>query len=209
VAKIEIRVSDLSGRQIEDEGYRAQLVVERHPNFSEPITLDVLPKDISSQIEERDEDFVVLTYYPPEEEQTGPQQVLMPLDEFNTLSTQGDMNEVLENAHRAQEEEQRSRRRVTRRSAGGRRQQQDTRRRERVDYTSAEHAGEPHRGTVSEREAEYVRNNLDEVNARLRQRGHREIDPNDPKMAADYGFPPPVGRSEVEERVEEEEASPS
>jgi hypothetical protein len=41
------------------------------------------------------------------------------------------------------------------------------------------------------------------VNERLDREGKRTIDPTDPKMAADYGFPPPVGRDEVEEIIDE------
>ena len=39
---------------------------------------------------------------------------------------------------------------------------------------------------------------MDEVNARLRERGEREIDPNDPEMAVRYRFEPPVGRDDAE-----------
>jgi hypothetical protein len=65
---------------------------------------------------------------------------------------------------------------------------------ERIDYTSSEHAGEPHRGRITDAEKEYVRNNLEEVNARLERDGYRTIDPNDPKMAERYGLSPaPTG----------------
>ena len=68
------------------------------------------------------------------------------------------------------------------------RRRQTGERRARVDYTSPEHAGEPHRGTISEAEKAYVRDHLDEVNERLRGQGIREIDPTDPELAERYGL---------------------
>jgi hypothetical protein len=91
---------------------------------------------------------------------------------------------VLQNALREQQEQdgrQRGRR-GTRRGTGQRRQ--------RRDFASPEHAGEPHRGRITDAEKEYVRNNLDEVNRRLRDKGMREIDPSDPEMAERYGLTP-------------------
>ena len=180
-----IKVSDLTGEQIGDEREAARLVVEKHPNFAEPITLDVHPEEVIGALEEQEPRFVVLTYYPPAGQGVEPRQAVMPLEEFNALATKQEMNQVLENANRAQQEEQRG---VRGRRRGGRQTQQ--RRRARVDYASPEHAGEPHAGRVSPAEQEYVREYLDEVNARLREQGVREIDPTDPEMASRYGLTP-------------------
>ncbi len=87
------------------------------------------------------------------------------------------------------------------RSSGDR--QQETRRRERIEYSSPKHAGERHPGRITEGEKEYVRDHLDEVNARLREQGRREIDPTDPLMAERYGL-----RQEPEEAVVIEETPP-
>ena len=57
-----------------------------------------------------------------------------------------------------------------------------------MNYASIEHAGTPHRGRVTEAEAEMVRNNLDEVNERLVRDGYPSIDPNDEKAKKRYGF---------------------
>jgi hypothetical protein len=60
-----------------------------------------------------------------------------------------------------------------------------------------------HPGIVSETEKEYVRNHLDEVNARLREQGKREIDPADPEVAERYGLQQePVEAEIVAERPE-------
>ena len=181
---ITIKVSDLTGEQITDEGQLARLVVEGHPDFPEPITLEVLPSEVEEKIP-TDQDFVILSYYHPTD--PTPKNFLMPLEEFNSLATQGDMDSVLQNALGNQQQQ-----RERPRGRGGRRgrRQQGTPTRQRIDYTSPEHAGEPHRGTISEAEKAYVRDHLDEVNERLRGQGIREIDPNDPEMAERYGLAP-------------------
>jgi len=57
-----------------------------------------------------------------------------------------------------------------------------------VNYATLEHAGEPHRGRITEAEKELVRKNLDTVNKRLRDAGQREIDPADQAMRDRYGL---------------------
>lgn len=59
---------------------------------------------------------------------------------------------------------------------------------DRIDYSSPEHAGKPHRGRITEAEAEYVRANLDAVNKRLSDEGLRMLDPADPKTIQRYGL---------------------
>ncbi len=61
---------------------------------------------------------------------------------------------------------------------------------ERIDYSSPEHAGKPHRGRVTEAEASYVREHFDEVNQRLSSEGLRQLDPADPKTKQRYGLSP-------------------
>jgi hypothetical protein len=57
-----------------------------------------------------------------------------------------------------------------------------------IDYSSPEHAGNPHRGRVTEAEAAYVREHFDEVNARLSREGLRMLDPSDSKTKDRYGL---------------------
>jgi len=93
---------------------------------------------------------------------------------------------ILSDALRAQQEAERPRGRRGRRTTGEKRP--------RKDYTSPEHAGEPHRGRITDEEKAYVQTHLDEVNARLADKGMRKIDPNDPDMAERYGLTPaPTG----------------
>jgi hypothetical protein len=57
---------------------------------------------------------------------------------------------------------------------------------------------DPHRGTISEIEKTVVQENLDAVNARLREKGMREIDPPDPELARRYGLmQEPIEEAEV------------
>jgi hypothetical protein len=100
-------------------------------------------------------------------------------DRVNRLFGGEDPSEILRNALR----EQRRKRREGQTESTPRLE-----RRERIDYASPEHASEPHRGLISEAERAYVREHLEEVNARLREQGMREIDPDDPGMAERYGF---------------------
>lgn len=185
MAQITIKVSDLTHEPIEEEQPAAQLIVEHHPDFQEPITLDVVPQEVERVFAGQEEQqYVVLRYQP----QNGDaQQIVMPLGEFNALASIQDMQQVLEAALRNQQEEQ-SRKRGGRRQGGrrGSRGQQ----KERTDYASAEHAGEPHRGRVTEAERAYVSEHLEEVNKRLRSQGMREIDQNDPEMVERYGLTP-------------------
>jgi hypothetical protein len=184
-----VRVSDLTGEEIPDEQSARRLIVE-HPDFPEPIGLDVVPEDVEPYITEELKRFVVLSYEDPQ--QPEPQRFILLLEDFENLFQKGDSTSVLQKALQAQQQEQREAQ-AARRGRGRRTAASGTTgTQERVDYSSPEHAGEPHRGTVSEGEKEYVRNNLGVVNRRLREQGLREIDPSDPRMAARYGFPPPV-----------------
>lgn len=180
MAKITINVSDLTHEPIDEEQPAAQLIVEHHPDYQEPITLDVLPQEVERVFAGQEEQqYVVLRYVPQNGDS---RQVVMLLEEFNTLATVSDMQKVLEAAKRNQQQEQRGR--GSRR--GGRQQRQ------RIDYASAEHAGEPHRGRITDAEREYVRDHLPEVNERLKAQGIREIDPTDPEMSERYGLRQPL-----------------
>ncbi len=57
-----------------------------------------------------------------------------------------------------------------------------------IDYSSPEHAGTPHRGRVTEAEAAYVREHFDVVNKRLAAEGKPMLDPADEKTKKRYGL---------------------
>jgi hypothetical protein len=178
VATKTIKVSDLSGAEIGGDENLARIVVEEHPDYSEPVTLEVLAEEVEDRLP-LEQNFVRVTYYPSEASGGEERTIVLSLEEFNNLSTDSDMETILSDAYREQQErEGRRRGRRGRRGAGERRP--------RVNYSSPEHAGEPHRGRITDEEKEYVRNNLAEVNARLERDGYRTIDPEDPDMAERY-----------------------
>jgi hypothetical protein len=203
VATKTVRVSDLTGTEIpETEGTR--LIVE-HPDFPEPIGLDVLPQEVQDYVRDENTRFVVLSIENPEN--PNPQRFVLPFEEFERLFQSGDSQTVLADAYTAQQQEREAQ--TARRGRGRRRAAASGRqsRRQRIDYTTPEHAGEPHRGTISEAEKDYVRTNLRDVNKRRREQGHPEIDPSNPRDAAKYGFESPVngGPSDVDTSTESRE----
>jgi hypothetical protein len=179
---ITVKVSDLTGKQFEPDEQVARIVVEEHPDFEESITLEVKPEDVEGKLPV-EQDFVAISYYLHEEPE--PRRFLMSRAEFDNLFENANSDEVLKHALAVQQEGQQ---RTRGRRKGGRRQAAQAR--ERIDYSSPEHAGEPHPGRITEAEKEYVRNNLAQVNERLRAQDKRTIDPSDPMMAERYGLTP-------------------
>jgi len=175
-----VKVSDLTGEEIGGEENLARLVVEEHPNLPGSVTLEVLPEEVEDQLPV-EQNFVRVTYFPPSGNGGEERSLVLSVEEFNSLSTDFDMETILEDALRKQQEREGRRR--------GRRGRRGTgERRPRVDYSSPEHAGEPHRGRITDAEKEYVQENLTEVNVRLERDGLRTIDPNDRDMAERYGL---------------------
>lgn len=188
MAQVTVRVSDLSGNQIPDDQSGTRLIVE-HPDFSEPIGLDVLAEEVQPHLSEQATRFVVLSMSDPES--PNQERYVMSIEDFEKLFQTGNSTSVLQEAFETQQQERESA--LSSRGTGKRAAASgSTGTRKRIDYSSPEHAGKPHRGTISEAEKEYVRNNLDEVNRRNREQGFPEIDLNDPRTAARYEFPPPV-----------------
>jgi hypothetical protein len=176
VAVKQIRVSDLSGKQADDDQL-ARLVIHKHPQHRGPITLDVLPEEIGGLPES--ESFVSIELIQPGD-RSGQKAIIL-LDQFNKLAGSADMNAVLMDAVAAQASPAAGEVKRSPRSGAvpGRRK---------VNYATLEHAGEPHRGRITEAEKELVRGNLDQINKRLRDSGLREIDPSDPAMKERYGL---------------------
>lgn len=170
-----IHVSDISGREGTGEEL-GRLVVHQHPELQQfPIELDVLPEEIKTL--EAATQLVVLEYFAPGARRS--QRLTVTLEDFNRLAPDGtDMKAVLFQALIGRSGQ-------PGRSADG---QSAARRRAKVDYTTLDHAGEPHRGRITETEKRLVRENLDEVNRRLRAKGMREIDPSEESMRERYGL---------------------
>jgi hypothetical protein len=174
-----VHVSDISGKEA-DEQSLGRLVVHEHPEYADlPVTLEVLPEEVESlQGASR---FVTVEWIAPGARKG--ERMVVSLDDFNLLGGAGVMESAIQDAlitkHRSRP---RSGGGGGGSSAGGRSG------RGKVNYATLEHAGEPHRGRITEAEKELVRKNLDQINRRLRDAGQREIDPNDQAMRDRYGL---------------------
>jgi hypothetical protein len=149
-------------------------VIHEHPQYGSPITLEVLPDEIGGLPDT--ESYVSIEVIQPGDRSD--EKAIISLDNFNKLAA--DMNTVLRNAVAAQAQPTASEAKSRGRGTGGRPGK--------VDYSSLEHAGEPHWGRFTEAEKQLVRDDLDKINKRLREGGIREIDPNDQTMRDRYGL---------------------
>jgi len=171
-----VHVSDITGKESEEQSL-GRLVVHEHPNYDSsdlPVTLEALPEEIEGLKESTR--FVTVEWVPPGARRG--ERMTIGLEDFNLLGEAGRLDAAIDDALIAKHQ---SRRQT---SSGGSRR----RSRARVDYATIDHAGKPHRGRITDAEKEIVRNNLDEVNRRLRDAGLREIDPNDPTLKERYGL---------------------
>jgi hypothetical protein len=173
VAVKQVRISDVSGQQA-DEDHFAKLIVHEHPQYQGPITLDVLPEEIG-ELPESDQYVSVEVIQPGE--RSG-QRALLSVDRFNKLASSGDMNSILMNAVAEQPPQ---------RPAQARRRGRGTRDGQAKGKGKVEW-GLPHRGRISPEEAAYVRAHLDEVQKLRAERGMPLIDPADPRTKERYGL---------------------
>jgi hypothetical protein len=173
VAVKQVRVSDLSGRQANEDQF-AKLIVHEHPQYQGPITLDVLPEELGELPET--EQYVSIEVIQPGE-RSG-QRTLLSVDRFNRLAASGDMHSILMNAVT----EQKPRRAGPPRRRGRGASDSQARGRGKMEW------GLPHRGRISPEEAIYVREHLDEVQKLRSERGLPLIDPADPKTKERYGL---------------------
>lgn len=173
-----VHLSDLTG-QHGDKSEFGELVV-RHPDFREPIQLEVLPPEIEGLL--KSEARVVQVDYTAPGARS-PQHLIVSVDDFNALAGDRDMSAILMEAlvatHAERGQAAGDGRKTTRAGGAGR---------GKVNYASLEHAGEPHRGRITDAEKELVRSNLEAVNERLARDGMRKIDPSDPTMRERYGL---------------------
>jgi hypothetical protein len=173
VAVKQVRVSDLSGHQADEDQF-AKLIVHEHPQYQGPITLDVLPDELGDLPDS--EQYVFIEVIGPGE-RSG-QRALLSLDRFNQLAASGDMNTILMNAVAAQQPQRAPQPRRRGRGRGARDGQAAGKR--------AVEWGLPHRGRISPEEAAWVREHLDEVQALRAERGVPLLDPADPKTQERY-----------------------
>ncbi|SCL29290.1 hypothetical protein GA0070616_3857 [Micromonospora nigra] len=169
MGKKTIQVSDFSGTVLRPDDEVVKVVVLEHPDLvAGPVQLDATPTEVEN-IDDAALDVAVVEIH----DRLGggePRRVVLTASEFDAMATDVPMAQLLKTAERVRPPK-------ARRGA------------EKVDYSTIEHAGRPHRGRVTEEEARLVRERLDEVNKRLADAGIRQVDPTDPEHAARYGFP--------------------
>lgn len=173
MAKRVLIVSDISGEEI-PEGEHARVVFE-----SEGRVIDVLATE-AAQLESQKLDLVTLTIHTPG---GGRRTVLMEATTLEKFWPGVDVESMLANAERFDQRAVPPSRRVAPAAASA--PARDAA--DKIDYSSPEHAGAPHRGRVSPEEAAYVRANLVAVNARLTEAGQRTIEPGT-ELAARFGL---------------------
>lgn len=179
-----VHVSDVSGLEPSAGEELVTVRVLEHPAASEPATLEMLPAELAAL--DLDESVQLVRLEIQEPGSRRPRSVALPVAAFNALAPDGDMGSVLTSAIAAARQER------SRAAAGSTPKGRRGAARGRVNYASLEHAGEPHRGRIMEEEKQIVRDNLDQVNERLRDAGLRVIDPADPEMRRRYGLSSPA-----------------
>jgi len=167
-----VRFSDLSGQLITDDDTLARIVVHEHPELGDgPVEIEALTDEARAMEQAALQVAVVDLYLPDDIE---PRRLVMEADAFDKLATENPMEELLIAARPV--------RRSPRTPANG------TSRGDRLDYTTLEHAGKPHRGKATDVEKQLVRDHLDEINQRLATQGIRTISLIDPDHVERYGL---------------------
>jgi hypothetical protein len=164
-----VRFSDLSGQLIMQDDALARIVIHKHPELGDgPVEIEALA-DEARAIEKDALRVAVLDLYLPGENE--PRRVVMDADAFGELSAERPVSELLIAARPAKR---------TRAST--------PRTTDRVDYTTLEHAGKPHRGKATDAEKLLVQQHFDEINERLAAQGLRTISLEDPEHVERYGL---------------------
>ena len=167
-----VRFSDLSGQLIMHDDALARIVVHEHPELGDgPVEIEALTEEAEAMEQAALRVAVIDLYLPDDIE---PRRIVMEADAFDKLATQNPMDELLTAARPA--------RRSTRSSANG------SSRGDRLDYTTREHAGKPHKGKITDTEKQLVRNHLDEINEQLAAQGLRTISLTDSEHVERYGL---------------------
>jgi hypothetical protein len=167
-----VRFSDLSGQLIMHDDALARIVVHEHPELGDvPVEIEALTEEAET-IEDAALRVAVIDLYLPDDIE--PRRIVMEADAFDKLATQSSMAELLTAARPV--------RRSTKASASG------GSRGDRLDYTTLEHAGKPHKGKITDTEKQLVHDHLDEINDRLAEQGLRAISLTEPEHIERYGL---------------------
>jgi hypothetical protein len=176
-----VRFSDLSGQLITEEDTLTRVVVLEHPELGDsPVEFEAL-LDEAQAIEKSAVRVAVVELHLPGEEE--PRRVTVDLDGFDAMATDTAMSELLITARPARK----SSRTVSATSSRGSRASSGSAA-SKVNYATLEHAGEPHKGKITDIEKQLVREHFDEINDRLVGQGLRTISLADPDHVERYGL---------------------
>ena len=178
-----VRFSDLSGQLISEEDTLTRVVVLEHPELGDsPVEFEAL-LDEAQTIEKSAVRVAVLELHLPGEDE--PRRVTVDLDGFDAMATDTAMSELLITARPARKSSRTASATSSRGSRAGNGSGSGA---GKVNYASLEHAGEPHKGKITDTERQLVREHLDEINDRLVGQGLRTISLADPDHVERYGL---------------------
>ena len=184
-----VQFSDLSGQLITEHDTLARIVVHDHPGLGDgPVEFEALI-DEAKIIEKAALRVAIVDVHLPGEDE--PRRVVIGTETFDGMATDSPMNELLLTARPA-----RAARRAARAvsvpagssGGGGGSGASTSTGGGRVNYATLEHAGEPHKGKVTDTEKRLVRNHFEEINDRLVMQGLRTISVADPEHVDRYGL---------------------
>ncbi|HLH57853.1 MAG TPA: hypothetical protein VKV33_01750 [Streptosporangiaceae bacterium] len=168
-----VRFSDLSGQLITQDDALARIVVHEHPELGDsPVEFEALTDEVMVIEKSALRVAVVELRLPGEDE---PRRVTVEAEAFDRLATDRPMNELLITARPVRPARRGAKSPVTTRDG-------------RPNYGTLEHAGEPHKGKITEAERQLVRDHLEEINERLVSQGLRTISLTDPEHVERYGL---------------------
>ncbi len=169
-----VSFSDLTNKIINDDEDVVRIVIEQHPALQNgPVELEAAQDEIEV-IRKSALSVVGLKLY--QGDGSEPETVTMEIETFNQLSGKTDMVDVIRRAEPARKQARQALVPTV----------------DKLDYSTLEHAGKPHRGKTTEAEKETVRNNLAVINERLKRDGIRTIDVDNAEHVARYGLDVPT-----------------
>jgi hypothetical protein len=155
-----VRFSDLTNKIIEDDAV-VRIVVEQHPALGNgPVEIEAAQDEVEP-IRKGALSVVSLKLY--KSDGSEPEPVTMEIEAFNNLAGGIDMADIIRRAEPAYPPRKRAK-------------PEPAPAVDKLDYSTLEHAGKPHRGKITETEKETVRGNLAAINDRLKRDGIRTID---------------------------------
>jgi hypothetical protein len=163
-----VKFSDLTGKIVADDEL-VRLVVIQHPDLEDgPVEIEAAPAELEA-VQQHVADVVTFEMHTAGQPA---RTVVMDVDAFNKLATDSPMAVVLKSAPKSYAKPARAK------PTGE----------PRINYSSLDHAGKPHKGKITDAEKQIVRDHLDAVNERLQRDGLRTISLDDPDHVSRYGL---------------------